>query len=68
MGVITVSPTNKLVCLLEPDEAVRTAITALLKQRGWNVNNVKLVREKYSWDVAGRKVINAYDTLLGKNE
>ena len=31
-------------------------------------NNVKLVREKFSWDVAGRKVINAYDIMLGKHK
>ena len=49
MGVNTVSPTNKLVCLLEPDEAVRTAITALLKQCGWNVNNVQKASDLAEW-------------------
>ena len=29
---------NKTIVLLEPDEAVRTAISALLSQRGWTVH------------------------------
>ena len=31
-------------------------------------NNIKLVREKFSWNVAGQKVINVYDIMLGKNK
>jgi glycosyltransferase involved in cell wall biosynthesis len=31
-------------------------------------NNVRLVHEKFSWDVAGTKVIRAYDTILGRED
>jgi DNA-binding NtrC family response regulator len=42
---------NKLIVLLEPDEAVRTAISSLLKQHGWQVD--------------ARAAANGLGTMLG---
>jgi two-component system response regulator TtrR len=44
-----VCPVEKVVCLLEPDEAVRTALTVLLRQRGWQVRIVDKASDLASW-------------------
>jgi DNA-binding NtrC family response regulator len=44
-----VSPAENIVCLLEPDEAVRAALSVLLRQRGWQVRNVKKAVDLASW-------------------
>ena len=40
---------NKLVCLLEPDEAVRVALSAFLRQRGWDVVREGQAGELKAW-------------------